>query len=135
MMAVTQGPGDGMVETLPCSKSNMGGSVRQVHDGQVRYAIVSRFCVQSDFLSLSVLLGEVMKERKSRFILASAKDLLIRRCGPKTLYTACPKNGLTVSGYWLGEGPYMLMTLLRSIVQSRCAPSSRTWGQSVRAEC
>ena len=50
MMAVTQGPGDGMVETLLCSKSNMGGSVRQVHDGQVRYAIVSRFCVQSDFL-------------------------------------------------------------------------------------
>ena len=40
-----------------------------------------------------------------------------------------------MSGYWLGEGPYMLMTLLRSIVQSRCAPSSRTWGQSVRAEC
>ena len=52
MMAVTQGPGDGMVETLPCSKSNMGGSVRQVHDGQVRYAIVSGFCVQSDLLSL-----------------------------------------------------------------------------------
>jgi len=47
-----------------------------------------------NLLFLSVLLGEVMKERKSRFILASAKELLIRRCGPKTLYTACPKMDL-----------------------------------------